>query len=254
MPETEKYQLRVTLLGMVTLENQWGRVEENPSRQSLPWLLMKYLLHNRARAVTQEELLSVLWPDKPQVDGVGASRVRLRRLREALAPLHLDGKSGLVQYAAGKYRLNPRYTLCTDADRFLDLLDRLHACPPEDPAGLPLCVQALELFAGPYLENTAPAGWMTPYRDYFRRAFCTLARDTLDRTLRLKDSQAVPLLCLRAAAIVPEEEDLHRAILRYLVEEKQELELLRYVSRLSHAGGEGTRWLKTLEEGGPAVV
>ena len=114
MTTTEKYNVRVTLFGTVTLENHRGRAVENPSRQSQPWLLLKYLLVHRTRDVEPEELAAALWPDKPNAAGENAARVRLNRLREALTPLGLEGKSGLVQYAGGRYRLNPRYRLETD--------------------------------------------------------------------------------------------------------------------------------------------
>ena len=143
MPNTtDKYHVRVTLFGIVTLENHLGRVVENPSRQARPWLLLKYLLAHREREVTMAELHAAL----PVDGGEAAYRVRLNRLREALAPLGLDGKSGLVQFGGGIYRLNPRYTLDTDVDRFLDLMAQIRACPVEDPAGLSLCKEALALY------------------------------------------------------------------------------------------------------------
>ena len=104
---------------------------ENPSRESQPWLLLKYLLVNRHRPVTREEL-NALWPEGA---GDNAARVRLNRLREALIPRRWDGKSGLVQYSAGAYRINPRYALDVDEDRLNDLLTRFWTCPEQDPAG-----------------------------------------------------------------------------------------------------------------------
>ena len=76
----EDRQVRVTLFGLTTVSNQYGVVEENPAKNSLSWLLLKYLLVNPQRAVGQEELYSVLWPDKPDIDPDGTARVRLRRL------------------------------------------------------------------------------------------------------------------------------------------------------------------------------
>ena len=231
MTTTEKYNVRVTLFDTVTLENHQGRAVENPSRQSQPWLLLKYLLVHRNREVGPEELTAALWPDKPNASGEGAARVRLNRLREALAPLGLEGKGGLVQYAGGRYRLNPRYTLDTDEDRFLDLLARLRACPREDPEGVSLCAQALTLVPGPYLGKTGAAPWAAPYRDYYQREFSALARETLARTRLLGDRRAVDLLCQRAPLLAPEDTDLHQDICRYLQEEGRELDLLRYAAR-----------------------
>ncbi|MBR2491829.1 MAG: hypothetical protein IKB65_10195 [Ruminiclostridium sp.] len=228
---TNKYHVRVTLFGIVTLENHLGRVVENPSRQARPWLLLKYLLTHRERAVTMAELHGAL----PVDGGEAAYRVRLNRLREALAPLGLDGKSGLVQFGGGTYRLNPRYTLETDVDRFLDLAAQIRACPQEDPAGLSLCKEALALYGGSYLGKTGSAPWAAPYRDYYHQEFTALARTTLARTRLLGDDRALDLLCMRAPGAAPEEGELHGDICRYLQETGREFDLIRYGARPAKA-------------------
>ncbi len=227
MPTNEKYLVRVTMFGTVTLENHLGRVVENPSRQARPWLLLKYLLAHRGREISHAELEAAL----PVDGGEAAFRVRLNRLREALAPLGLDGKSGLVQFGGGVYRLNPRYTLETDVDRFLDILAQLRACPVDDPAGLSLCKEALALYAGPYLGKAGSAPWAVSFRDYYHQEFVALARTTLERTRLLGDDRALDLLCLRTPAIVPEEADLHEDICRYLQEKGRDFDLIRYSDR-----------------------
>lgn len=212
MPTTDTYYLRVTLFGTVTLENHLGRVQENPSRQSKPWRLFKYLLVNRNREVRQGEL-ETLWPD---FGSENAARVRLNRLREDLAPLGLGGKNGLVLYAAGGYRLNPRYTLDVDEDRLRDLLARFWACPERDSAGLRLAMAALPLFSGPFLDKTADP-WTAPWREQYRAEFLKLAREILRRTRLQGDDRALPLLLQRAQVMAPEDDRLHRELRAYLV-------------------------------------
>ena len=80
MTTTEKYTVRVTLFGPLTLENHLGRAEETPGRSPQPWLLLKYLLVHRERWVPQEELDTAL----PIKGGANAARVRLSRLRDLL--------------------------------------------------------------------------------------------------------------------------------------------------------------------------
>lgn len=218
----EPYTLRVTLFGPVTLENQAGRLAENPSRPSKPWLLLKYLLVNRHRPVDREEL-TALWPEG---GGESADRVRLNRLREALSPLGLDGRGGLVQYAAGVYRLNPRYHLDVDEDRLTALLARLRTCAAEDPAGLQLCLGALTLLTGPFLDRTA-APWADPYRAHYQRVFSDLARETLARTRRTGDDRAVTLLLQRAAVLAPGDGALQADLRAYLEETDRPADLLR---------------------------
>ena len=227
---TEKYRVRVTLFGPVALENHLGRVEEKTFRQAQPWLLLKYLLVHRPREVGPQEL-AALWPDMLSSSGENAARVRLNRLREALVPLGLDGKSGLVQSGRGSYRLNPRYILETDVDRFQDLMAQLRACPVDDPAGLVLCKEALDLYAGPYLGKAGSDSWAAPYRDFFRQEYVALAQTTLERTRLLGDDRALDLLCLRTPVLVPEEADLHEDICHYLQEKGRDIDLIHYSNR-----------------------
>lgn len=150
--------LWVRLFGPVELSNQWGAVSENPGRRSLPWLLLKYLLANAGREVDSGELERALWPGRAETEN--NLRVRLHRLREALAPLGLDGPEGLVLYCAGRFALNPDIPIQTDGERFSALLRREGRAAPEDRDGLTACGQALELYRGPFLEYTAPPpGW-----------------------------------------------------------------------------------------------
>ncbi|MGN1001945.1 MAG: BTAD domain-containing putative transcriptional regulator [Oscillospiraceae bacterium] len=231
------YELRARLFGAVELSNRWGRVEENRARQSLSWLLLKYLLVNRGREVSQEELMDSLWPDKPDINADGASRVRLRRLREALQPLHLGKKDGLILFGGGKYCLNPLYDIDTDEGAFNRLVERIAACPADEPEGLALCVRALELMRGPFMEYTEEAPWLEEYRRCYARRLCALAETTLERTEALGDDSALELLCRRTAAIVPEEESVHRAVIRCLVARNRDVELVRYVAQLSRSPG-----------------
>ena len=66
-PEEVSAPLRVRLFGRLELSNSWGTVAENPARQALPWLLLKYLLVNPDREVSGGELRGTVWPDDPEI-------------------------------------------------------------------------------------------------------------------------------------------------------------------------------------------
>lgn len=234
--------VHVKLFGALELENHRGHIAENPSKQSFPWLLLKYLLVNRGRDVSQEELFETVWATAGEDNTEGAARVRLRRLRESLRPLGLDKESGLVRFHLGNYSLNPLYEICCDTDRFAGLSATLKGCPIADPAGLQLCQSILELLRGPFLQHTQEASWLTGYRSYYSSAFRELASNILERMSALQNYSLVPLLCSRAIVIAPGEEELHREMISYLVEQKQEFELVRYISQLSRTSG-GAEWL-----------
>ncbi len=243
--DLENDEVLVRLFGALEMANREGSLCENKTKPSaLTWITLKYLLVNSNRDVEQDELLSLEFPGKTVTVPDGAMRTRLRRVRDLLLPLKLGSMRGLVLYSDGKYSINSDYTLLTDEDAFNILLKRIRSLPAESVEGLELCFEALELCRGTYLGYSGEAKWLEPYREHYRREFCALAEDTLGRMRALGDDGAASLLWRRAIVIAPEDEELHKAIIGYLVERRQELELLRYVTQLSH---KGAKWLEAFE-------
>ena len=240
--EFDDFVIQVNLFGQLEIKNQWGKVTESKAKQSLPWNLLKYLLMNPGNPVSLEELIDVgVWPEDGDEVAV---RVRLRRLREALQPLHLDGKRGLILYRDGKYSINPKYIIKTDADEFLELVERIKRHPIDDPAGLLLVDRALGLFQGNYMAQTEDAPWVRGYQDSFKKAFSSLAYHALERILTQRGDAQIKLLCLRSVELLPEEEALHKGIIQYLVDRKQTTELMRHITSLNQSGK--ADWLSSL--------
>ena len=240
--QIEESVVRINLFGQLEIENQWGKVTETRAKQSLPWNLLKYLLLKVGNTVSLEELIDKgVWPEDGDEVAV---RVRLRRLREALQPLHLDGKRGLILYRDGEYAINPKYIIKTDADEFLELVERIKRHPIDDPAGLQLVDRALELFRGNYMAQTEDAPWIKTCQDSFKEAFCWLAYHALERIVAKSGDAQIKLLCLRSVELLPEEEILHKGIIQYLVDRKQTTELMRHITSLNQSGK--ADWLRSL--------
>ena len=233
----DQYKISIRLFGAVELENSLGSAAENPSRRSLSWLLLKYLLLNRGREVSQEELDTCLWTGAGEACDEVAARVRLRRLREALRPLGLDGRRGLVLYSMGKYMINPQIEIVSDEDEFRALLGRLRGLDQNAEEGPELCRRALELMRGEYMHFCPDAAWLRPYREHYRHELAELAGDCIARCRALGQNGPMELLCRRCAAIIPENEAVHREILSRLMERGMQIELLHYVAQLTRGGG-----------------
>ena len=81
-----------------------------------------------------------------------------------------------------------------------------------------------------------------PIHSYYKDKFYLLATDILNRTKTLGTDDSILLLLQRAAVIVPEYQNLHEEIIHYLMEQKRELEMIRYLSQLSRSGN--ANWMK----------
>ena len=242
MAITQEYQdnsnrVRFRMFGLLQVENKYGTVEENPVRPGVSWLLLKYMLFNYGRNISEEEMTDVACANMPSIQtDDSANRVRRRRLRDALKPLHLDDiHHGLVQFELGMYVLNPDYVMELDVDRFNAIIGELLARPMDDPDAMQLCFEALEIYRGDFLKGTYEAEWLKPYQEHYRKLFEFLAQNTFQRIQISGDKQALSLLCKRTACIVPQWEEFHRPLSHYLIEQKEGELLLRYVYLLSQS-------------------
>lgn len=85
---------RIQLCGRFVLELEGRRIEDElPSRQGR--LLFAYLALNRDRAATRDELVDILWPYATPASAPSALTVLISKLRAALGPELLSGRSEL---------------------------------------------------------------------------------------------------------------------------------------------------------------
>ncbi|MBV9048753.1 MAG: winged helix-turn-helix domain-containing protein [Solirubrobacterales bacterium] len=106
---------RIQLCGRFVLELDGRRIEAQlPSRQGR--LLFAYLALNRDRPVTRDELVDALWPYAAPAAAPSALIVLVSKLRAALGPEVLSGRSelrlnltrGRADRRRGRARRGPR--------------------------------------------------------------------------------------------------------------------------------------------------
>ena len=241
--EENENLVSLRLFGPLQVENKYGIVEESRFRPSVSWLLLKYMVVNIGRDVSEEEMNARVWPMEGITQEALTNRLRLRRLREAIAPLHLDKQNGLVLFADEWFALNPNYTIETDEDRFGAIMEQLKELPMEDLEAIPLCAEALEIYRGKYLNNTYEAEWLTPFQNYYEKLFKFLLTNTLERIKTTGDKRPLALLCRRSATLMPDWEELHRDIVSMMVEYKEENMLLQYIALLTTSKDAPPEWI-----------
>lgn len=85
--------MRIALCGRLAVELE-GRVFEPPGRQGR--LVLAYLVVNRGRPVARDELVELLWPERPPADPGEVLSALLARMRRALGEGVIDGRRALT--------------------------------------------------------------------------------------------------------------------------------------------------------------
>jgi DNA-binding SARP family transcriptional activator/tetratricopeptide (TPR) repeat protein len=91
MPPAEAGTTRIQLCGRLKADVE-GRHVTPALRGRQGRVLLAYLVLNRGRPVSRDELISAIWPDAPPIDPAAALRTQLSRLRAALGSEALAGR------------------------------------------------------------------------------------------------------------------------------------------------------------------
>jgi DNA-binding SARP family transcriptional activator len=142
--------------------------------------ILKYLLSNRSRPVTRDQLVEVIWPDASPRSSRNRLHVALHSLRADLARI---SPRPVVVYADGTYRLDPDIEVWLDTEAFMAASAAAELAETAEPfaVGVAYAEGAAALYTGDFLEDTPYAEWAVVDRERF---FVTYL-DVLDRLTRI---------------------------------------------------------------------
>jgi DNA-binding SARP family transcriptional activator len=209
-------RLRVFTLGRTRLETGEGPLA-GEWLSHRPGEVLKFLICERSRAVSVDELLETLWPQ----GRAAATNVRqaVHTLRDRLEPRRpKHGRSAFVAARKGGYELDQAH-IWIDVDDFeLSARAGLAAAHAADPEmAEPALARAAALYGGDFLADEPYAEWAFAERDRLR----DLAAQTLRAlaTLRMDggDLEGAGELLQRLAELEPYDMDAQRDLLALLL-------------------------------------
>ena len=147
---------RIYLCGRLVVSLDGQRLEDSfPGRQGRN--AFAYLVVNRGRAVERDALIEALWADAPPSDPESALSAILSKLRRAIAPAALEGRSALTLVLPDK--------TWVDLDAASEALHRAEADAAQDHfAGAWSPSRVALHIAGRGFLTDFEAPWMEPYR------------------------------------------------------------------------------------------
>jgi DNA-binding SARP family transcriptional activator len=211
-------RLRIRTLGATAVDSAAGSIGGAWLDQRTGQLL-KYLIAERRRAVTVDEIGESIWPEADYA--VGASvRYYVHALRRKLEPARGPRQpSAFIASNCGTYRLALEH-VALDAEEFEARLSAAMAAAELDPQGAAGEIeQSLALYRGDFLADLPYAEWAMAERHRLHELACMGLRRLADIRLERRALEgAVPAL-ERLATLLPFDEDVHRRLM--------ELDILR---------------------------
>ncbi|MGO9763585.1 MAG: AfsR/SARP family transcriptional regulator [Solirubrobacteraceae bacterium] len=206
-------RLRIRTLGRTTVESLEGPIGGAWLDQRAGQLL-KYLVAERQRAVTVDEIGESIWPGGAEYTVGTSVRYYVHALRCKLEPQRgCREPSTFIIARSGSYRLELDHVEI-DADEFEAHVTAGLAAAELDPqAGAAELERGLAIYRGDFLADLPYAEWAMPERHRLHDLACIGLRRLADIRMELRVLDGAARALERLATLQPFDEDVHRRLI-----------------------------------------
>lgn len=207
--------LRVTMLGQFSLSYMGKTMDDSGDRSRKVWLLLGYLIYNRGRSVSAEELINLLHR-KEGSNPTGALKTTLHRVRNTLDGLFTNAGHEFILHKNGGYTWADFCPVSLDIEDF----ERLHAMGNEEKDSekkLQLWLEAEKLFGGDFLKKLSSEIWVVPIGAYYHRLYLEIVSGVLPLLEEKGEYERMVSIAEKAIELEPSKEEFYRYIMNALM-------------------------------------
>lgn len=154
-------KIDVTMFGKFTLKQEGMEVPHAVSltgRSRRLWTLTAYLILNRNRGVSAQELIDLLWPEAENDNPLSTLQNNVSRARAALAELGFTHAKVIIHNEKGYYRWAPDRETQLDVEQF-ETLAKAALAEENMEKSVALAQEAVALYTGDFLTESAAEFW-----------------------------------------------------------------------------------------------
>lgn len=228
-------KIEITMLGGFTMGCGGRSVSDSAGRIHQVWNLLEYLITNRDREVSRDELAEVLWDDEDCDNPQNALKNLVYRARGVLRDAGLGTSNELVIYRRGAYRWSNEVLCRVDTEEFERLIAEFHDQDLDPEERIERAQAALALYRGEFLPLSSNEKWVIPLSVYYKSLYFSCVNDLCDMLFEKGQFAASVRICAHAMEIDQFEEGPHLCYLKALEAQGKPaaaLEHYNYISEL----------------------
>ena len=208
--------MKIYMLGDFTIT--CGKIEltEKDSRASKIWRLIQYLILQRHRFVSHNELIDVLCSDEDIRNPANTLRTMIYRARALLAKGGFDTPEEMILSKSGGYNWNNKVHYIVDVEELEAAYEEANNCT-EKSAQLDALLKVTEIYRGDFLPESAGERWVLPYGRKYRSLYISCVHKALKLLIESGRLSEAEELCSRALRIDPFDEKILEYRLRSLI-------------------------------------
>ena len=219
------------MLGGFVIISDGSRITEHEKRSSKTWKLLQYLIINKHKIVSQEELMDVFF-DSDFIGNPGSSvRTMVYRARTALASGGLPFADEIIVSGSGGYTLNNTICYTVDVEEFEALCKRASIIDSPNER-LDVYLRAVELYRGDFLPSSSSEMWVMPLARWYRSLYFNCVHSTLELLEETGRNTDAEELCVKSLRMDHFDEVILEHHLRSLIAQGKSAEALSEYKRM----------------------
>ncbi len=210
-------EIRVRLLGDLSFFapgfEDWRRVDVK--RAGLVWSIIVYLILNRGRNVSSEQLIENFWQEEPVGDPDGVLRHAIHRCRAMLEKFGFEDAKNLIISTSGGYGWNPQRLVWVDCEEFERLRGGVRSIS-ENGDRLEVMRTMIELYKGDFWISSKTV-WGSSLQIYYRTQYTSVCQEAVAELKAESRWHDIIDICTRAVVVDPTVEQLSADMMQALV-------------------------------------
>ena len=207
--------LHVRMFGKFSLSYGDKQISCDNSRSRQMWSILAYLIYNRGKVISSEELMMQLWNADKSDNPPGAMRTAMHRVRSLLESIVPDFGRRLLIHKNGGYMWDP------DAEVFLDVEEferQIAILSGENAADeIEAYIAALDLYDGDFLVMQSSDAWAIPIQAYYHNLYETLPERAIPALAKAERYKEAVVICRKALQIDQYSESMYQHLMRFLL-------------------------------------
>lgn len=207
--------LTVCMLGSFLITDQEHILNNDNIRSDMLIKLLSYIIINRERTLTADELTEVLWQEDESNNPTGALKNLIYRLRMIMR--NAFGEKEYILTGRGAYYWNPEIKVEVDAEEFERDCNLGKKLKTGTDDRLRYYEKALERYKGDFLSKYSSMHWVVPLTTYYHSLFLEIVRMTAKLYEDTKRYGKMERVCINALRYDPVDEQFHCMLIQSMI-------------------------------------
>lgn len=214
---------------------QWGskRISDADGRTRKVWLLVEYLVTNRQKSFSLEQLVEAIWSDSEESDNPkNALKNLVYRARTMLKVLS-DENVDFIVYANNSYTWNSMLPCVVDVEEFETLCGQGENNSLPEQERIDAYRKAIGLYRGEFLPKSSYLNWVITKNSYITSQYSKAVDQVVQMLEAQKQYQQIVEVCELAVVQTPFEEGIHYELLKALIASGQRRKAISHYEYLA---------------------